>query len=352
MSLQPKVLGRSRLTRQQRGQALLEWLIVATLALLVAIWGSEKWAARAEQAALEGMGQWLLTLSQAMQKAIETEAQESGSVMALLTQKPPASAQAWQQTLTTTGFLVSGFAAQPPLPFEVKVHRLDTGRDCADAACPTALILLAVAPKDWSVSRRQHAAPDLLLALKGQGLAVTALNPDRLQGSSFAVDSNWPLGTVAVLVWRSEVLPPYVRLREDRPVHLAGGLVVDGAVAVNGQLALSEGLLLGDSANLKAACAPDGLLLRSPKQQLLMCRESRWRAVQPPSPRETTACLPRKPEHILMPMWRASLIAPLLPPPDSRPCICPSHYMPRAVWQGSGSIAGTAITNGYICEKG
>jgi hypothetical protein len=71
----------NRRTRTQAGQALLEWLLVATLALLVVIWGSGKWVERAEQAAIEGMGLWLLTLSQAMQTALDTMP-EAGPVAA------------------------------------------------------------------------------------------------------------------------------------------------------------------------------------------------------------------------------------------------------------------------------
>ncbi len=324
---------------------------MATLALLIAIWGSEKWAVRAEQAALEGTGQWLLVLSQAMQKAIEADVEATGSVTTLLAQKSPAPVQSWQQELKKSGFLVPGFAERPPLPFDVQVHRLDTGRDCLSSACPTALVLLAIAPKDWTEARRQNAAPDLMLALKGQGLAVTALNPSRLQGSSFAIDSQWPLGTVGVLVWRSEVLPPYVRLREDRPVHLSGSLVVEGPMTVQGRLAVSEGLLLGDSANLDVACASDGLLLRSPTQALLMCRQGRWHLAQPRIEREIVTCLPRKRQHLLMPLWRKGLLARLLPPEDTTPCHCPSQYLPRQVWQKGGAINGVAIINGYICEK-
>jgi len=352
VSFQSRQRWPGRLLEKQSGQALLEWLLVATLALLMAIWGSQKWAARAEQAALEGTGQWLLVLSQAMQKALEVDVEGSESVKKMLAQKPPATVEAWQQVLKASGFLVPAFVAQPPLPFDVQVHHLNTDRDCVSSICPTVSVLLLIPPEDWTESRRQNAAPDLMLGLKGQGLAVTALKPNRLQGSGFAIDSDWPLGTVGVLVWRSEVLPPYVRLHEDRPVHFSGGLTVDGSVAVHGRLAVSEGVLLGDSASLDVACAQDGLLLRSPSEGLLMCRKGRWRLVQPPNQRTTTACLSRKNQHASLLAWRREMLAPLFPRADQIPCKCPSQYLPRPVWQKSGVINGVPITNGYICEKG
>lgn len=340
---------------KQNGQALLEWLVVATLLLLAVIWGGEKWAARAEQAALEGLGQWLLTLSEAMQKAIETQIAADEPITVLLAQEPPASVEKWQQSLQQAGFLMPGFSPQPPLTFRIEIHRAVTGDVCQAATCPTALLLLALPPDDWQPSRRANAAPDLLLALKGRGLAVTPLSPHRLQGSSFGLSSSWPLGTVGLLVWRSEVLPPYVRLREDRPVHLAGGLLVDGQLAVQGQLAASKGLLLGLGAQVEAACAPEGLLLRSPDQHLFICRGARWQLSQQSQPQTQTAkqsCTGPNHEHILWTFWRdSSPLAAVLPPLDLTPCHCPEQYIPRWVGQMTGSVAGVKINNGFICEK-
>ncbi|MFO7747429.1 MAG: hypothetical protein R6V42_06425 [Orrella sp.] len=355
----PVAQTRAKPRAAQRGQALLEWLVVATLVLLAVIWGSDKWMARAEQAALEGLGHWMLTLSEAMQKAVETQTTKGEPIADLLAQDPPASVEDWQQRLQQTGFLFSGFASKPPLAFRMLIHRITTDGDCQNSVCPTALLLLALPPEDWQASRRANAGADLLLALKGRGLAVTTLSPQRLQGGAFGVDSQWPLGTVGLVVWRSDVLPPYVRLQEDRPVHLSGGLEVDGQLSVRGQLAVSQGLLLGEGAKIDTACAPEGLLLRSSDQQLFICRQARWQLPTVQQRQSQTArrltgrsCLPPPPEHILMPYWRESgLLKPILRPPASAPCRCPDSYLPRLVGQMTGSVAGIPITKGYICEK-
>ena len=355
----PLARTRAKPRAAQRGQALLEWLVVATLVLLAVIWGSDKWAARAEQAALEGLGHWMLTLSDAMQKAIETQTTKGEPMAILLAQDPPASVEDWQQRLQQTGFLMSGFASKPPLAFQMLTHRIKADDGCQSSVCPTALLLLATPPDDWQASRRANAAADLLLALKGRGLAVTTLSPQRLQGGTFGVESQWPLGTVGLVVWRSDVLPPYVRLQEDRPVHLSGGLVVDGQLSVRGQLAVSQGLLVGEGAKIDTACAPEGLLLRSTDHQLYICRQARWQLPTVQQRQSQTArrwtgrsCLPRPPEHILMPYWRQSgLLKPIMRPPDPVPCRCPDSYLPRLVGQMSGSVAGIPITKGYICEK-
>jgi hypothetical protein len=333
----------NRRTRTQAGQALLEWLLVATLALLVVIWGSGKWVERAEQAAIEGMGLWLLTLSQAMQTALDTRP-EAGPVAALMRQQPPATLAQWQQALKQAGFLLMAFPETGPLPFQMRVERVPAG-SCHESSCPQAWLVLALPPERWRDGRRAAAAADLMVALAGKGLVVSALNPSRLQGATLTMDTRWPEGTVGVLAWRSDVLPPFVRLFETRPVHLAGGL------EVSGRATLSEGLLLGAGARVSGSCAPNGLLLRAPDDELLMCRAGQWHSWQ--SRRDVwRACLPRPREDIFIASMRQELMSvPLLPPAPDTSCRCHSGYIPRLVGMNTPSVAGIEVTEGFICEK-
>jgi hypothetical protein len=333
----------SRRARTQAGQALLEWLLVATLALLVVIWGSSKWVERAEQVAIEGMGQWLLTLSQAMQTALDTRP-EVGPIPGLLVQQPPATSAQWQQALKQAGFLLLAFPENAPLPFQIQVERVPTG-PCHESSCPQAWLLLALPPKQWDAKRRAAAAPDLMVALAGKGLVVSALNPSRLQGATLAIETKWPEGTVGVLAWRSDVLPPFVRLFETRPVHLAGGLEVSGRVTV------SEGLLLGARASVSGPCAPNGLLMRAPDDELLMCRSGQWQSWQPR--RDVwQACLPQSPEHPFFTIFPREILGlPLLPAPPEPGCRCTSGYIPRWVGMNTPSVAGIGVTDGFLCEK-
>ena len=333
----------SRRARTQAGQALLEWLLVATLALLMVIWGSGKWVERAEQVAIEGMGQWLLTLSQAMQTALDTRP-EVGPIPALLVQQPPATPAQWQQALKQAGFLLMAFPETAPLPFQMRVERVPTG-PCHESSCPQAWLLLALPPEQWDAKRRAAAAPDLMVALAGKGLVVSALNPSRLQGASLALDATWPEGTVGVLAWRSDVLPPFVRLFETRPVRLAGGLEVSGRVTV------SEGLLLGARARVSGPCAPNGLLMRAPDDELLMCRSGQW---QPTQVRRDVwqACLPQPPEHPFFSMVADKLVPlSVWPAPPEPGCRCTSGYIPRWVGMNTPSVAGISVTEGFLCEK-
>lgn len=329
--------------RMQAGQALLEWLLVATLALLVVVWGSGKWVERAEQVAIEGMGQWLLTFSQAMQTALDSRL-EVGPIPTLLVQQPPATPVQWQQALKQAGFLFGAFPVDAPLPFQIRVERVPAG-PCDASRCPQAWLLLALPPEQWDAKRRAAAAPDLMVALAGKGLVVSALNPSRLQGASFSMNTRWPENTVGVMAWRSDVLPPFVRLIETRPVHLAGGLDVSGRVTV------SEGLLLGAGAKVSGPCAPNGLLMRAPDDELLMCRAGQWQSWH--ARRDVwQACLPTPVEHPFFSMFpREVLTLPLLPAAPDTSCQCASGYIPRWVGMNTPSVAGIGVTDGFLCEK-
>ena len=332
----------TRRLHTQAGQALLEWVLVATLMLLAVIWGSGKWVERAEKVSIEGMGHWLLTLSQAMQTALDTRP-EDGPIPALLMQQPPATPAQWQQALKQSGFLLQAFPERAPLPFQIRVDRLVV--PCQASNCPQAWLLLALPPEHWDAGRRAAAAPDLMVALAGKGLVVSALNPSRLQGSSLAIDANWPEGTVGVLAWRSDVLPPFVRLVETRPVHLTGGLEVTGRANV------SEGLLLGARASVSGRCAPNGLLMRALNDELLICRSGQW---QPTQGRRDVwqACLPRPKEDPLLAFFLRQ--GPLLGFFGEQPensCRCASGYIPRLVGPNTHSVAGIAVVEGFLCEK-
>lgn len=325
----------------QAGQALLEWVLVATLALLVVIWGSGKWIERAEQVAIGGMGQWLLTFSHAMQTALDARP-ETGPIAALLAQQPPATHDQWLQALKQAGFLLAAFPETTPLPFQIRVHRV--AGPCHVPTCPQAWLVLALPPDPWDDGRRAVVAPDLMVALAGKGLIVSALNPSRLQGSSLAIEATWPVGTVGVLAWRSDVLPPFVRLFETRPVHLAGGLEVTGRATV------SEGLLLGTGAAVAGHCAPNGLLMRAPDDELLMCRSGQWQSTQARHD-VWRACLPRPKVDPLVAFLIQNGGIPFLSEHLETDCRCASGYIPRLVGSQTQSVAGITVIDGFLCEK-
>ena len=250
----------------------------------------------------------------------------------------------WQQALKQAGFLFLAFPENAPLPFQIQVERVPTG-PCHESSCPQAWLLLALPPEQWDAKRRAAAAPDLMMALVGKGLVVSALNPSRLQGASLAMDAHWPEGTVGVMAWRSDVLPPFVRLFETRPVHLAGGLEVTGRASV------SDGLLLGARARESGRCAPNGLLMRAPDDELLMCRAGQWQSWQPR--RDVwRACLPLPAENPFFSMI-ASRLRPLIkwPAQPDRSCRCSAGYIPRWVGMNTPTVAGIGVTEGFLCEK-
>jgi hypothetical protein len=244
--------------RAQSGQALLEWVMVAMLATMAAVWAANEWVERLQLARAQAHAQWLRAVARALEQAIEHEPQRWRAPLA------PGQAVALApllQQLKQAGWLTEALGEPLGMPYRLSVLRWQRGGACERGQCPTVVLLLA---------QPQAQAPKaavLLMQLAGAGLAVTDLNPHRLQGPAFAlpnppgVSEPLPVGTVALLVWRSDREPPYVRIDESRPVHLRGGLQ------------------LGPLAQASGPCTPEARMMQSAAGQLLICQSGRWQDV-------------------------------------------------------------------------
>ena len=242
----------------QSGQALLEWLLVAMLATMAAVWAAAQWVSHVERAAEQGHAQWLLAVANGLSQAIEAEPQRWHGQLAA---HQPVALEPVLQQLQEAGWLPRALRQPAGVPYALSVLRWQPEAACQAAQCPAVVLLLAV-PK-----REAPSAVGVLTALEGRGLAVTDLNPAQLQGAAYTLPNplvrglQLPVGTLALLIWRSTHEPPYVRLHETRPVTLAGGVT------------------LGPLADAQASCKPNGHLTQSTQGQLLVCQAGRWQAL-------------------------------------------------------------------------
>ena len=339
--MQARWLGRPRWSRHrarehQRGQALLEWLVAAALALLAAIWAASEFAQKAEVAAVQGYGQWLQAVSGAISDVMKHDDAGTHPSAGLLGQLPVnalAPVEPWLERLKQGGWLASALVAKPALPYEVRLLRLQPRDRCADDQCPMMVLVLALPRTD-----RQVPHPSAMLAaLDGKGLAVTGLAPDRLQGATYQLSNPLtgelplPLGTVGLLAWHSDRLAPYVRLNESRPVTLAGG-------ARFGQL--------DDAAS---DCQPDGLVMLDPSGELRVCRAGLWQRVGQPHD-HVRACEALAPDNqALLDLQRNSRLWPLLNP-DSI-CQCPSGFAAAEFGRDLARVGQVDLLDGYACLR-
>lgn len=320
----------------QRGQALVEWLVVSVLAVLVAVWAAGEFARQAQTAASQGYAQWLLTVGHAIDQAMAAEdagALRSVSMFDALPAATVSPIDPWLDRLQADGWLPAAMARAPAMPYEIGLLKLGGQGGCATPSCARVMLLLAVAKPD----RRVPNATEVLLGLQGKGLAVTALAPDRLRGAAFDLPNppvgqqHLPVGTLALLAWRDDHAPPYVRLNESRQVHLSAGVVLGKRVSDDG------------------VCHPNGLVILSAEGKLQVCRDGQWDEAFKVH-EHFRACLPQTWEQEFRATWfkRSGFWALMGMGVD---CDCDTGFAPVQMVGDNGRVGEVTLRDGYLCQR-
>ncbi|MCD8505544.1 MAG: hypothetical protein LRY53_03515 [Burkholderiaceae bacterium] len=320
----------------QRGQALVEWMVVAALAMLAAVWAAGEFNQRAERLAAQGHAHWLRSVAGAIAKALEHDdanAWPAGGLFASLPVNALSPVQPWLDMLKQRGWLPQALAAPDRMPYEIRLMRLVSEKRCADDTCPVMVLLLALPKSD---SQTPH--PSAMLAeLQGEGLAVTDLAPGWLAGAALRLAN--PLadrvllanGTIGLLGWRADKPPPYVRLNESRQVNLAGGVQI------------------GRLANVSATCHPDGTVMLGPEGKLYVCRDGQWQTVSEKHD-HLRACIPPDDQaglaRALMRisgLWQIFGGGPF--------CRCPDGFAPLSFGGDRQRVGPVELEDGYACLR-
>lgn len=319
---------------RQGGQALLEWVLVMTLALIVSVWAASDWVHRVERAAARGQAQWLLAVSKSLEQMLQASQADPDSwknIQGKLGTGDRQSIEPWLSWLTREGWLIAAMAEKPKAMRDVSLQYIDATTGCNVKPCPTALLLIASPPDDSGVG-----LSELLIELGGQALWVTELAPDWLQGVAYrlpnppASGTKLPLGTVALMVWRSDREPPYVRLRETRTVQLDGGMV------------------LGQLPRLGEPCQTEGLVMQDTSGQLLVCHNGRWEMFRIDRG-QYQACLPgRQIDEVFRTLVRGDGLDMWV---KQDTCECPVGYRSLEIGQGIKRFGSVDLTDGYLCER-
>ncbi len=332
------VVLRSRLLPRdhQKGQALVEWMVVAALAMMAVVWAAGEFAQKAEQAAVDGYAYWLQAVAGAIEEVMKQDDAGSHPGAGLLGELPVnqlVPLEPWLVRLKQGGWLSPALASQPKMPYDIRIARLDARRTCGGDRCPLTVLLLGVARSD-----RQVPHPGAMLAaLDGQGLAVTDLAPDRLQGATYQLSNpiaqgvRLPVGTVGILAWRADRASPYVRLNETRRVALAGGVQ------------------LGRLAHTGGGCAPDGLVMVGPDGNLRICRSGNWDEVSDRHD-HVRACLPRpKRDELAVALMKLSGWWGVFGREPQ--CECPAGFAPFSPGSGGARVGAVELFDGRACLR-
>jgi len=332
---------------RQRGQALLEMLLVLAFSLLAAVWAVQQWQQHLQEQQVQSWAGWLLEVRLGVQRYVQAHSAQlqlgDGRLQGFQDPWKPALAE-----LAAQGWLPRGMASVPGAWPHVQIQVLrEPG---CRTACRMDTVLSLEAGQEWV--RRPEVLGQWLLATQGHGLVVHPDRPQRLRG--FAGDwANppqqgsplWPVGTMAVLAAgasgkeQSAIdMSPYVRLRDERDPDLQAGLSVRGVVRAQGGLQTKGALVLEGSAQSYSACAQESaIVMRAESPGLLRCLNKVWRPLAVPDGGAYMT-------HSLSSCSRGHTHVQVNPVTGA--CSCPLGYFPVRIAEYP---AGAGTARSYLC---
>jgi len=279
----------------QHGYALIELAIALMIGTLLLVWGAAALMRRADDAAAQATGTWLLEIRHAAYRMLERhfdKLAEGGVPVG--PDGAPLYADLHAPTLAefkAQGLLPPGFPESSPIGASAQV-RLSPPSGCPGAACRVDALVYASGPLSDAQGLPDMMRMALLTeAAGGYGGYATAGTASRLRGKTFDFPNPYapgaeilPAGTP--VLWAGMDLATaaqYVRRFDERDPQLKGGLTVDGGIGATGQVAGSrlranEYLQIVGQASPGAGCSPDGLVGRTPSGVLLSCQSGAWSA--------------------------------------------------------------------------
>lgn len=322
---------------RQRGFVLIELMVGAILATLLAVWAGQALVNRIQDAAAQGVASWMQGVRHGVAAYLErygTELKRHGDSHAGLLPGYQDWTRPTLAELKADGLLHSGFSESIRPVGTARIHVLRAA-SCPQQACRLDALVYADQPFLKRGAADEHMLAQWLLAMNGDGAAIFEGRRDRIQGRRFeypnppdAVMQALPAGTVVLAVVDEEMqTQQFVRIGDDRDPHLQGDLTVAGQ------------LRLGDQARRMTACAPHGVIARDDNHELLICRWGVWH----PAFTLGGAYMVNSHHGCQNAAGRSSAN------PVTRACSCPPGQLAIQVSEGVGHTPGDGTTRGYVC---
>lgn len=335
--------------RTQRGFALLELVLAAAVAMLIAVWASQALFNRLSDAGAQHSARWMLMVRAAVSAYIE----QYGDSLRQAVAPGDLSVQGFQDwaapalhELKAAGLLAKGFPEHERLVAGVRVQLMRKGV-CPGDGCRIAAILhsqraLMKAP---GVVDEQMLA-QWLLSAQGLGGIVHPSRSQLIQGTTFQYpnppDSRpaLPPGTVAMAVSDEELFEtPYLRVRDERDPRFQSDASVEGSITAGGVVTAGDYLQLGSTAQWFDACPSPGAVTRDVSGGLLLCTNGVWDIVS----RSGGGYSSNSRHGCFTPDGLSSAN------PVTGGCSCPLGYRVVPLAEGGSADSTRGVTRGYLC---
>ncbi|TAL81144.1 MAG: hypothetical protein EPN46_06020 [Candidimonas sp.] len=274
---------------RQEGHALLELLLAALLATLLAVWGAGALVNRLNDSAAQSGAAWMLTVK----KAARLYVQRYGQTLikaADFTELAHRGYANWSTPsvaeLRADGLLSAGFPEHGPRSMTVSVLLMRRAT-CPGADCRVDVLLYS---NQALVQRGSQPVDETmmaqwLLASEGWGGTVSGRRPDHIAGATFGFANPpvsgmaaLPVGTLALAITAEQLDSlDYLRVGDERNPDFRGVANVAGDINSGGSLSAQTYLKLGAQETAFTSCSENGAVARQHYGGLLVCRDHLWR---------------------------------------------------------------------------
>ncbi|OWT65725.1 hypothetical protein CEY11_03055 [Candidimonas nitroreducens] len=338
---------------RQRGYVLLELMLAAVLALLLAVWGTHALALALDAAAAQSLAGWMLTVRQAAQAYIE----RYDGTLASATD-PAALADRgyvdWAAPrlaeLRADGLLSRGFPELGPLGMPVSLRILRSGTACPDAGdCRIEALVYSDRPLLRRGGVDEHMLAHWLLGAQGWGGAVQARNAGQILGSAFGYDNPpaadmqpLPAGTLAMAVTAANLAHlAYLRVGDARDPDFQGQASVAGNLETRGSLRVRDYLTIEAQESADTVCSQAGAVAREYYGGLLVCRSGSWHRIGGSGGGFSL--------NTLYGCRNSNGVSTANPMTDA--CSCPGGFAMVQVSDSGNQPAPSGRTTGYLCVE-
>ena len=334
----------------QRGFVLLEWLVAVVLATLLAIWASQAWVNRVNDAAAASAARWMKGVEQSVHAYLRKHGvriREADTPQALLSEGYADWSRPTLAELKADGVLHQGFPDTVLKTGGVDIRVMREG-ECPEQPCHLDTIIAGQRAMQSRAGRVDEGMlAQWLIAAQGAGAAVHPDRPHRLQGHRFSFPNppvaGWELvpGTVAMAITREQLEAlDYLQVGDTRDPEFRNQVSVGQGLQAQGDLASEAGVLrLMSSRQAQSACTHEDAVARDATLGLLTCVMGEWQPVQQYrgafSTNSRFGC--QTPEG-------ASTANPL-----TGGCYCPPGSGAMQISEGAVDIAARGMVRGYIC---
>lgn len=276
---------------RQGGYVLVELMLAALVAMLLAVWGAHALALALDEAAAKSLAGWMLTIRQAAQAYIERYDRllAAAADPAALAERGYADWSAPRLAeLRADGLLSRGFPKFGPLGMPVSLRILRSGPSCpAMDDCRLEALIYSGRPLLRHGRVDEYMLAQWLLGSQGWGGTVHDHRPAQVLGASFGYDNPpapdmgaLPAGTLAMAVTAAHLSHlAYLRVGDARNPDFQGRASVAGDLETEGSLRVRNYLTIETQEDAYTACAQPGAVAREYYGGLLVCRSGAWNRV-------------------------------------------------------------------------